>query len=460
MFGCGRQGTTNSQPAAVIPASQPGPVSPNSQNLDVDLTSSHAINSATITISNRGSASVVMPSVFSKGSTGLDRDSILYFIRHSAALSDEQFALATWNFVIQHNQHYCSAGAPGDPGNYADDPMRLLNAFGFSCCDESADLLAWLWIGAGYTIRIARMTFHTVPEIFYQGRWHAYDPDHKVYYLDLDDKTVASVADLIADPDLVARVADANGNDPVGYSTVWMAAQYAAAVPSYDHRPPSYETTWSLASNQSFTLRSENVTPSVFYHPTPGAWQLFPDSVNSGQFEWDLDFARPDWFALTNWTEGVTTLSNSAGTFLTNARTYPGYAIYRLSSPFPVFTLSVSGLVFREDPAAAVTVSVLNDGSSNWSAGSPLNAEPGSLTQATLDLTGVAVGQYSYFVMIRLSGRTAQAARVAALHITSDVQVAKMVFPNLTPGTINHLIYQDWSPSVDTHSVDISVNVR
>ena len=49
------------------------------------------------------------------------------------------------------------------------------------------------------------MTFHTVPEIYYNNGWHLYDADHKVYYLAEDNKTVAILAEIIADPSLVAR---------------------------------------------------------------------------------------------------------------------------------------------------------------------------------------------------------------------------------------------------------------
>jgi hypothetical protein len=89
-----------------------------------------------------------------------------------------------------------------------------------------------------------------------------------------------------------------------------------------------------------------------------------------------------------------------------------------------------------------------------------MNPEPGTPTQTTTDLSPAAVGQYSYFLMLSLSGGTPDAARIAAVHLTSEVQVAKIVFPNLVPGTVNHLTYQDWSPSSDQHDVKVSVTVQ
>ncbi len=70
-----------------------------------------------------------------------------------------------------------------------------------------------------------------VPEIYYNnGSGYPDDVDHKVYYLSKNNKTVASLAEIIADPSLVARVADANGNDPSGYPAALWAEQYAATT--------------------------------------------------------------------------------------------------------------------------------------------------------------------------------------------------------------------------------------
>lgn len=142
-----------------------------------------------------------------------------------------------------------------------------------------------------------------------------------------------------------------------------------------------------------------------------------------------------------------------------NRGTSPGFVIYYLSSPFPVFSLSVSGIVSLQEAGAAVNVYVTHD-DAHWSNAVPLKVAVGNPAQTTVDLTSAVQGQYSYFVMLQLSGRVPNAAQIAAVHITSEVQVAKMLFPTLVPGAINDLTYQDWSPSGDTHDVNISVTVK
>ena len=400
-----------------------------------------------------------MPAVFVQAGSGLSRSSILSFIRAAGPLTDAQFALATWRFISQHNQHYCVAGAPCDLFGEAVDPMRLLHGYGFTCCEQATYILDWLWRGARYQARAASMTFHEVPEIYYDGAWHMYDADHKVFYLEKDNKTVASVADVIADPSLVSRAADANGNDPVGYSAQWMADQYAAAKPGYYYNTFSDETIYTLGSSQTFTLRSANATTNIFHGAFSGAEPLASDAVNSGQFDWELDFARPDWKELTSSSNGTGTLINGADTFLTNSSTSPGDVTYHLSSPFPVFSLVVSGTVYLQDSSAAVNVYLMHDGSP-WSTAFPMNAKAGTPIQTTADLTSAVAGQYSYFIKLQLSGSTPNMAQIGAVHIISEVQVAKMLFPHLVPGALNHLTYQDWSPATIPHDVEISVGVK
>ena len=454
-FGCASQDTQ----ALRVPPPVPASTTPYNKSLDFDLTASPVINNASITISNEGANYLVLPAVFAAGGYALNRSSILSGVQSAGSLTPEQFALTTWKLVSQDTFHFCSAGAPGDPVAYAEEPLRLLNGFGFTCCDQSSNVLDWLWQAAGYQTRIASMTFHTAPEIYYNDGWHMYDPDHKVYYLAEDNKTVASVAQIIADPSLVARVADANGNDPVGYPAEWMAQQYAASTPQYLTNDYQIAATYGLQPNQSFTVRSENLTTSIFDYFVQDDPDLLPSTVTSGQFDWALDFVRTDWRLLAASVNGVGTLSSNANLFITNASGGAGYIVYYLSSPFPVFSLQVSGIVYRDNPAASVSAYFSSDGI-HWSAAFPMNLEPGTPTQTTTDLSTAAVGQYSYFVMLSLSGGAPDAARIAAVHITSEVQVAKILFPNLVPGTINHLTYQDWSPALDQHDVKVSVTVQ
>jgi hypothetical protein len=424
--------------------------------VDVDLTGVSALKrGASITISNSGDDALLMPAVFLSGRSALNRFSVLNAIQSPAALSDEQFALATWKFVTQNTGHYCSAGSTADSREMTMDPMRMLYGYGFTCCDQSSRILSWLWQGAGYQTRIAQMTFHTVPEIYYGGAWHMYDGDHRVYYLAQDNTTVANVAQIIADPALVARVADANGNDPAGFSAQTMANLYAVAVPSYLYDDLTAVQTYSLQPNQSFSMQYKYDQPT-FYGPI-----LYPfgeTSTGYGQFDWSLDYSKSNWSQLPYARENVTTVSDGGDVFLSNSGRDTGYAVYELSSPFPVIALQVSGIVYRSNSNASVNAYLSTDGV-QWSAPYALDSSVGSAQQASVDLSEIAKGQYSYFVKLELKGYGLETARIAAVHITSEVQESYFLFPKLTPGVVNHLTYQDFTSASSPHAVSVALQL-
>lgn len=416
---------------------------PFESSVDIDLSSSSQINpNAQLTVSNQGHDSIVMPAVVVKGSSALNRSSILFPLQ---GLKDEQLGVATWQFVSDHARHYCNAGSPGDnnldpwgdPAGYSWEPMRLLNGYGDVCCDQRAMLLVWLWQGAGYPARLVWMNFHEVAEIFYAGAWHMFDGDHQVYYLKLDNSTVASVADLIANPDLVARVHDANGNDPIGYSAQWMASAYAAATPHYLTVDYKVQQIFVLHPGQTLTFNYAEM--GSIFHGNLSAADAEPGDppASSGSFDWSLDYAKPNWRSLATAENAVATVSDGSSVFLSNSTAASGSAVYSLSSPFPVIGLQVNAVVALAGPHSAVKAYFSTDGTS-WSPAFPLSLTGTASAESSADLSSVAAGQYSYLVKLEMSGDGPNAARTANVHIVSAIQDSTFVFPALVPGQVNH----------------------
>ena len=437
----GCAGSNATPPVAAAPLVS---ATPFEKSIDVDLSSSSSISpQAKFTISNQGNDPIVMPAIVLKGNPALNRSSILFPIQ---GLKDEEFARATWRFVIDHRQHYCVAGTTADENQFAQEPMRLLNGFGFTCCDQSGMILTWLWQGAGYPARLVWTSFHEVPEIYYQGAWHMFDADHQVFDLQLDNKTVASTADIIANPFLVARVKDANGNDPVGVSAQFWADQYAVETPLYFDVDYKIQQIYSLQPGQSISVNFEK-GDAAFHGPF---FENGTPVASTGNFDWGLDYTNPNWRSLASTTSGITTVGN----FLVNSEA-TGSAVYVLSSPFPVISLRVSGLVDLASPNSAVKAYFSTDGAS-WSSAFPLAFNDGISGQASADLSSAAAGEYIYFVKLEISGDSSNAARIANVHIVSEVQNSVYVFPTLAPGQVNHLTYQDWSPAPADHNVKIS----
>jgi hypothetical protein len=87
------------------------------------------------------------------------------------------------------------------------DPVVALNGFGYMFCDDIAAILGLLFERAGMPARMWNLGVdrHTVVEAFYDGDWHMFDASLGGLFLERDNRTVAGVADIVADPDLVAR---------------------------------------------------------------------------------------------------------------------------------------------------------------------------------------------------------------------------------------------------------------
>ena len=118
------------------------------------------------------------------------------------SMSDEEKAIIIWEYMSSNTRHQCVAGTS--------DPIKVLE-LGYGCCDETARALKSLWMMAGLDSRICYMTFHTVPEVYYDGDWHMFDPDQKVFYLEEDNKTIASVEEIVENPKLITRTVNERG---------------------------------------------------------------------------------------------------------------------------------------------------------------------------------------------------------------------------------------------------------
>ncbi|MCX7591460.1 MAG: hypothetical protein N2255_07515 [Kiritimatiellae bacterium] len=156
--------------------------------------------------------------------------------------TDEEKAIACWRLVNRHVFHFCR---PDD-----NDPLRVLNVYGYALCGTIQHVLAWLFQGAlgpdaaGHaglssrdiedpdTYRIVAGGWlvdsmlrldaskpptklgHTWCELYYGGRAHYLDSHAGFFVYTADGKTIASITELSGDWTLVT--------DPVRTSDIFM----------------------------------------------------------------------------------------------------------------------------------------------------------------------------------------------------------------------------------------------
>jgi hypothetical protein len=76
------------------------------------------------------------------------------------------------------------------------DPIRQFNDYGYTMCSTVAGINCGIWNAMGLKVKYWDISLHTVPECFYDGRWHMYDNSMSALYTLCDGKTIAGVEDI------------------------------------------------------------------------------------------------------------------------------------------------------------------------------------------------------------------------------------------------------------------------
>jgi hypothetical protein len=108
--------------------------------------------------------------------------------------TDEERALALWDFVRNNFQHLDS---PGD--REAHNPVVALNIYGYANCAYHSSVFVSLCRSLGIEARVWEVYLHTVSEARYNNAWHMLDSDIGLYFLTEDNRTLASIEQLWAD---------------------------------------------------------------------------------------------------------------------------------------------------------------------------------------------------------------------------------------------------------------------
>lgn len=120
-------------------------------------------------------------------------------ISTSSAVTDEEKAMAIWNFLLDNRYHWQPSG------DDLHDPIVFLNVYGFAFCGHTAYIADILAKVAGLKSRNWSLGGHGVHEVFYNGKWHMLDGQTGAFYLNRDNKTIAGLEEIAKDPWLVER---------------------------------------------------------------------------------------------------------------------------------------------------------------------------------------------------------------------------------------------------------------
>lgn len=121
-----------------------------------------------------------------------DMDSLIHSITSKwGKPADKMWALFYWNHIARRQT------APMIVHGFAlTDPIRQFNDYGYTMCSTISGINCSIWDAMGYKTRYWDISLHTVPEVFYDGRWHMYDDSMSALYTLEDGKTIAGVEDI------------------------------------------------------------------------------------------------------------------------------------------------------------------------------------------------------------------------------------------------------------------------
>jgi hypothetical protein len=384
--------------------------------------------------------------------------------------SDREKALALHRYGMAHFIHF--DGPIEERGEYITDPMKLINVYGYALCGNNSAAMNALYNAAGLKARRRSMPGHSVPEVWFEGKWNYIDTD-MFGYVFLPDGKIASVDELSRDADLFLRQ-DAPSNPFYPFDKKEdMASVFRNVNADRDYH------TYSNAHIMNLSLRTGESARLYFQPQGEGRYFLTPAFRPDLGFQykdyWPNGPVRKDSFA---WTEGgAAHYGNGLLSYSPDLRSeafarenpnrvgiavgqgsrspqliaaaggQPASVIIKVSTPWIIAGLQndlttfddntegavVSGLFWRKDAADENRISISRDLGQTWTAvweNKFLGAVP-----FRVDLTKWAEGEYGYWVKFEwLDRKGSKQAGVERLKINTWVELSPMALPRLVEG--------------------------
>jgi len=161
-------------------------------------------------LGKRGCPVVISPRVVSPNATDFSSLRALFASQRLAGKQGQELAVAIWELIVDEHEGLYHSCPPLErlTDHFVWDPVKLFNAFGWSICGLTANLMAVLYKAAGFAdARVANLKGHEATEVFYDGGWHFLDGDLQAYHRRHPPHAdeIASYAECVADPTLVSR---------------------------------------------------------------------------------------------------------------------------------------------------------------------------------------------------------------------------------------------------------------
>lgn len=410
-----------------------------------------------ITIENLGDTPVVNPRLAVNGLYDwYDVKSLAAEITRDCH-TDEEKALAIWWWI----RYRTFQRSPHDDDS-ALHPVRALNGYGYGICGHVAAWMKCLWTAAGVPGRVQELAGHTVSEAYYNGAWHELDGNVKVFYLDRDNRTIASLATLEHDGWLIKRAIHPREMEPwfIGPDTPERNAEFVQFITSYkdNYEEHSYDAEIAKDYTMAMTLKpGEKLvrwwTPKLGKFEGRDARAEAPQIYANGQLIWEPDLTRVDmrpylWVPEHHFPNIATRAEDghSPAVHVADMQNslYPNPSRFAIpiTSPYPIVGGRFTGTLVKEGSSSLDSASVYF-GERGWGSGDLYEYRWGSGAQKiSVDLDSKLLRshsnyRYSVGFGIGASGDNKPATQTGldAFRSETDLQVAPESLPGLSLGS-------------------------
>jgi hypothetical protein len=412
-----------------------------------------------LVIENIGDKDVVNPRIVINGRRNrFSVDDIIADII-KPGMTDQEKALAVWAYVADIGLQTHENDRRVDNGSILinhelTNPVKLSNVYYCSGCQFASANIAILCKYIGLKAHTSGMgSAHRIAEVWYDNDWHVLDGDQRTFYLEKDNKTLASYDDIAKDPNIADR------NHDGGFASRGIKSrgdQYKNLerkdIDVNDIKPYLSTMAMTLRPGEKFVWRWDNIGKyrcgDNDRNIKPNRPQgIMPYQLANGKMIYQPRLAAGSYGA----SESVNIKPDMKdGNLLLQPETAKksAYVVYKITSHYPVVGGQLSAKFSRPNPAdvCRVLVSVRD---SNWTeAWSVKNADGGIDKKFSVPIDKVlnpipTPAIYSYLVKFELqSSKSPKDVSVSDISIESDVQMSATSLPSLSAG-LNNVAYKD-----------------
>lgn len=377
--------------------------------------------------------------------------------RDGKKLSEQERAIAIYNWLLTHQWHLLSPQENCVPGRTADtnkghedlivyDAAKSRFSYGYGLCGT---VHAWnepYWKAAGFDARRRAFPGHTNSEIYYSGAWHAFDTD-MAGLLFRKDGVVAGYADVIADPSLASSTKAPHPHYPFAWPSDFNGMkqgwQEIAKTPDkwFVMHNGGYEALPGIVNLRKGETFTRWFDPDHFGGPSK---RRFWHHMKNGPVR-DWTFANngePQHDGAKHNARGNASYCNGEfvwepkriaieRTLVTNFAMFDHFSPYVIcgdpaDDANPMTGVATGGLVVEGEISAGATIAVSVDAGQSWQR-APANELP-------LDLTEFVKGHYGWQVSFTWDRRDRPDPEIKSLKFTTVTQVNQALYPRLKPG--------------------------